>query len=222
MADSLNNLASLLEAKGDRAEAETLYREVLGMRRKLYGDHHFKVAKSLNNLAFILLAEGRAGEAEPFVREALSITQATNPNRAVFLRHFAAVLVAQGKGKEAEPPAREALAIFRANPSLPRWRTADAESVLGSCFMAQSRFAEAEPLLLSSYPRLKADSEGARYAPAALQRIVDLYTAWGRPERAAAFRSNGSTVAAGSSSPGREHAPPPARPCCRGKGGAGR
>jgi serine/threonine-protein kinase len=186
VATSLNNLASLLEDRGDRAQAETLYREALEMRRTLFHNSGPKVAQSLNNLAFVLLAEGRPEAAEPFAREALSIT-GQHPNRAVFLRNLAAVLAAEGKGKEAEPPAREALTLFRASASSPSWRTADAESVLGSCLAAQGRFAEAEPLLLGSYPILKRDpGDGARYAPAARQRIVALYTAWGRPDRAAA------------------------------------
>jgi len=187
VATSLNNLASLLEAKGARAEAEKLYREVLAMRRKLLGGDHPSVATSLNNLAFLLLAEGRLAEAEPFAREALSIAKKRDSKRAVLDRNLAAVLVGQGKGREAEPLAQEALAIFRAAKS--SWRVPDAESVLGSCLVAEGRFAEAEPLLLGSYSILKASPEGAHYAPAALQRIVDLYEAWGRPDRAAPWRA---------------------------------
>ena len=165
------------------------------MRRKLYDDHHPKVAKSLNNLAFVLLAEGRPAEAEPFAREALSIAKEKNfspINRAVLLRNLAGVLAAEGKVREAEPLARQALATFQAAKpkSIPPWRIPDTESVLGSCLLAQGRFAEAEPLLLGSYAILKAESsEGANYAPAALQRIVDLYEAWGRPDRAAPWRA---------------------------------
>jgi serine/threonine-protein kinase len=193
VATTLNNLASLLADRGDPAEAEKLYREVLAMRRKLFGAASPRVASSLNNLAFVLLTEGRPKDAEPFAREALSIVDALpggrHPNRAVFLRNLAAVLAAEGKGQEGEPLAREALASFRSSTSSSTWRAPDAESVLGSCLVAQGRFTEAEPLLLGSYPLLKADSgDGARYAPAALQRIVDLYAAWGRPDRAAAWR----------------------------------
>ncbi|HEV7506513.1 MAG TPA: serine/threonine-protein kinase [Thermoanaerobaculia bacterium] len=190
MATSLNNLASLLEAKGERAEAEKLYREVLAMRRKLFDGRGPKVAQSLSNLAFILLAEGRPAEAEPFTREALSIeSEHPSPkNRAVFLRQLAAALAGQGKGREAESAAREALAIFRTAKM--SWRVADGESVLGGSLAAQGRFAEAEPLLLGSYRILKADpGEGAQYAPAALARIINLYTAWGRPDRAAPWRA---------------------------------
>jgi eukaryotic-like serine/threonine-protein kinase len=196
LATSLNNLASLLEAKGERSEVEALYSEVLAMRRKLYGNHHPKVAQSLSNLAFVLLAEGRPAEAEPFAREALAITPPNNPNRAVFLRHIAAALAGQGKGREAEPLAREALAIFQTAKSAPRWRAPDAESVLGSCLAAQGRYGEAEPLLLGAYRSLKEDrGEGAHYAPAALQRVVDLYTAWGRPDRAAVYRREEAATA---------------------------
>jgi tetratricopeptide (TPR) repeat protein len=194
VATSLNNLASLLEDRGDWTTAERLYREALAMRRKVLGNRHPKVAQSLNNLAFILVAEGHPQDAEPLGREALSIADELlakgHPNRGVFLRNLATVLVAQEKGKEAEPLAREALAVFRASKSTPPWRIPDAESVLGSCLAAQGRFTEAEPLLLGSYPILKADpGDGARYAPEALQRIVSLYTAWERPERVAAYRA---------------------------------
>jgi tetratricopeptide (TPR) repeat protein len=188
VATSLNNLASLLEDQGKLPEAERLYRETLAMRRKLLGERSPKVAQSLNNIAFLLLAEGRPGEAEPLAREAVSVADETfapeHPNRAIFLRNLAAVLTAEGKGREAEPLAREALAIFRAEKTR-TWRFADAESVLGACLAAQGRFVEAEPLLLGSYPILARDpGDGAHYAPAARQRIVDLYTAWGRPGRA--------------------------------------
>jgi tetratricopeptide (TPR) repeat protein len=201
VADSLNNLASLLETKGEWAEAEKLYREALVMRRKLFDGRGTKVAQSLSNLAFILLAEGRPAEAEPFTREALSITPPNHPNRAVFLRHLAAALVGQGKGREAEQPAREALAIFQTSKKGSPWRVPDAESVLGSSLAAQGRFTEAEPLLLGSYPVLKADPEGAQYAPAALARIISLYAAWGRPDRVAPWQALAGSPSPTSSKP---------------------
>jgi eukaryotic-like serine/threonine-protein kinase len=192
VATSLNNLASILEDRGNLGEAERFYQEALAMRRKLFGERNSKVAQSLNNVGFILLAEGRAGEAEPLVREAVSIADELldprHPYRAVFRRNLAAALAAQGRGREGEPLAREALAFFQASKVTP-WQPAVAESILGSCLTVQGRFAEAEPLLLSSYSVLDRDpGAGAGYAPAALRRIVELYTAWGRPERAAAYR----------------------------------
>ncbi len=151
------------------------------------------MAQNLNNLAFFLLAGAQPGAAEPLAREALStadkILDRKNPKRSIYRRNLAAVLAVEGKGREAEPLAREALAFFRTSAQDP-WRSADAESVLGSSLAAEGRFTEAEPLLVDSYYSvLKRDpGDGARYAPAARQRIIELYTAWGRLDRAAVYR----------------------------------
>jgi serine/threonine-protein kinase len=193
LAIGLNNLASLLQDRGDFAGAEAMYRETLALRRKLYPDANSKVAFTLNNLGFLLQARGDFAGAESCFREALSIADKTlerdHPNRAVYLRNFAATLVSQGKAKEAETKAREGLAIFQAK--MPKsWRVADTESVLGGCLAALGRFPEAEPLLLESYPILQKDrGDGAKHAGEARQRIIDLYTAWGKPERLAAYQT---------------------------------
>ncbi len=192
LAGNINNLASTLEDRGDLAKAETLYRQSLEMRRKLYGARHFNVAAVLNNLAHVLAAQGNAAAAEPLYREAISIVEETKGrnhfSRGVMLRNLASVLVSLGKASECEAKAHEAMAIFRGSQGDP-WRVADAESVLGSCLAGQGRFSEAEPLLLRSLPVLQKDS-GPTYASAAAQRIVDLYTAWGKPERAAEYRTS--------------------------------
>lgn len=190
---ALNNLASLLQDRGDLVGSETNYREALALRRKLYTDPNASLASTLNNLGYLLQARGDFTGAESCFREALSIADKTlkrdHPTRAVLLRNLAAVLVSQRKAAEAEPLAREALGIFRAK--MPKsWRVADTESVLGGCLTALGRFSEAEPLLLESYPILQKDKgDGAKHAAEARQRIVDLYTAWGKPERLAAYRT---------------------------------
>ncbi len=192
LASSINNLAFILEDRGDLAGAEALYRQSLDMRRKLFGARNANVALGLSNLAHVLEAEGKAAAAEPLYREAISIVEETlgkdHFNRGVMLRNLASVLVSLGRATECEAKAREALAIFRRSERDP-WRVADAESVLGSCLAGQGRFSEAEPLLLQSLPVLQKDS-GPTYASAAAQRIVALYTAWGKPERAAEYRTS--------------------------------
>jgi eukaryotic-like serine/threonine-protein kinase len=188
----LNNLASLLQERGDLPSAEAAYRDALALRRRLYSDGpNPKVASTLNNIGFLLQARGDLADAEKHYREALSIADQTlgrdHPIRGIYLRNLASVLVSEGKAAEAEPRAREALAIFQVKSPAP-WRVPDAESVLGGCLAALGRFPEAEPLLVKSYPALQHDKgEGAKHAPEARQRIVDLYTAWGKPERLAAY-----------------------------------
>jgi len=189
---ALNNLATLREDQDDLTAAEALYQETLAMRRRLYKDDPSpKVAISLGNLGHIREAQGDAAGAEKFYREALAVADQTfgldHPDRAIFVRNLASALLAQKKTSEAEARAREAVTVFREKRP-DSWRRADAESVLGSCLAAQGRFDEAEPLLVRSYQLLKEDDgDGAKQAPMARQRILDLYNAWGKPERAAAY-----------------------------------
>jgi len=199
VATTLSNLGSLLEDRGDAAGAEAVYRDVLARRRKIFDPRHPVVAVSLSNLGFALQAQGRHREAEPLYREALSIADERlgpqHPSRAAFLRNLASALLAQERAAEAEPLAREALDIFRTK-SPGSSRVAAAESVLGGCLAELGRFTEAEPLLLGSYAVLSREPEGsgARAARAALDRIIGLYTAWGRPEKAAVYRKLRSTA----------------------------
>jgi tetratricopeptide (TPR) repeat protein len=193
VATALANLASFRQDRGDLAGAEALYKEALALRRKLFPGPNSKVASVLNNLGYLLQARGDFVGAESYYREALSIANQTlerdHPNRAIFLRNLASVLVSAGKATEAEAQAREALAIFQAKTPK-SWRVADTQSVLGGCLTALGRFPEAEPLLLNSYPVLQRDKgDGAKHAAEARQRIIDLYTAWGKPERLAAYRT---------------------------------
>jgi serine/threonine-protein kinase len=192
IAITLNNIASLREEENDFAGAEAFYRETLEMRRRLYKSGP-KVALVIANIGHLRQAQDDAPEAEKLYREALATAGESlgpdHPNRAIFLRNIAFALLTQGKVDEAEATIREALAIFRKKQP-DSWRTADAESVLGSCLAAQRRFQEAEPLLVRSYTALKQDEgDGAKQASVARQRIIDLYTAWGRPDRAAAYQT---------------------------------
>lgn len=195
VATTLNNMAYLREDQGDLAGAEAFYKESLAIRVQLYkNDPNQKLARGFGGLGRIRQARGDSVEAEKLYREALEIADKASlspnhPDRAVYLRHLAFALLTQGKAAEAEAKIREALAIFRAKQADPL-QTADAESVLGSCLAAQRRFQEAEPLLVRSYTILqKDDGVGAKQASEARQRIIDLYTAWGRPEQAAAYQT---------------------------------
>ena len=58
-AGSLNNLAGLLESKGDYAGAEPLYRRALAIAEKVLGPNHPNTAMALDNLAGLLECEGR-------------------------------------------------------------------------------------------------------------------------------------------------------------------
>ena len=85
----------------------------------------------------------------------------------------------------AEPVLRECLEIRREALPEGHWLAANTESILGGCLTALERYAEAEPLLLESYPVIKAArGESHQRTLEAGQRVVDLYEAWGQPDEA--------------------------------------
>ena len=66
----------------------------------------------------------------------------------------------------------------------------DVQPEFSSLLKALGRFREAEPLLLESYTALQNDKGGgAKHAAEARERIVELYTKWGKPERLAEYRA---------------------------------
>jgi tetratricopeptide (TPR) repeat protein len=111
----MNNLGSVLQADGDYAQAELMYRQALAIREKALGPDHVVVANSLNNLASLLQAEGDYVGAEPLYRRALAIEEKAlgpdHPYVAVTLNNLASLLQAEGDYAGAEPLYRRALAI---------------------------------------------------------------------------------------------------------------
>ena len=199
VAQSLDNLAMVLGDKGELAQAELILREGLVLWRKLLGNDNRDVAGGLNSLGIVLAQQGKYVEAEDSFRESLSIWRKllgnTHPDVASGVGSLAETLYLQKRADEAEPLARESLDIFR--KSLPEGHPsiASAESLLGGCLTLLKRYDEAEPLLLGSYPRLKAkigerDPETRR----ALERIVALYQARGKPDQASKYRAELATA----------------------------
>jgi hypothetical protein len=96
---------------------------------------------------------------------------------------------------KAEPLLREGLANYeKAAPD--DWRRFDTQSLLGGSLLGQSKNAEAEPHLLSGYEGMKAREPnipqvrgGSLRIPEALDRLISLYTATGRPDEAEKWRA---------------------------------
>ena len=60
---------------------------------------------------------------------------------------------------------------------------------MGRCLIARGDYAAAEPLVLDSFAALRKSSSAVpSRVRNALERIIDLYEAWGKPEKAAAWR----------------------------------
>jgi TolA-binding protein len=99
--------------------------------------------------------------------------------------------VRQGKHKEAEPQLREALAIYQ--KKVPgTWHLGFAQVWLGASLAGQGKYEDAEPLLLAGVEclqaRRKATPELGAHLADALERLVNLYEAWGKKNRADEWR----------------------------------
>jgi len=190
---SMSSLGRALHEQGKLADAEVLQREALAIYRKRLGDMHPDVAMSLNNLAGVLRDQGKLSEAEALFREALQIRRAKlgneHPTLAVSLYNLARALQSEGKFSEAEPLFREALAI-RERKLPTHWLRAETAGSLGEVLAQQKKFDDAEPLLLAGYDGIK-DNRAAPAEPRrqAIQRLANLYQAWGKPEQAALWRT---------------------------------
>jgi tetratricopeptide (TPR) repeat protein len=73
IAQSLNNLAYLLQAQGDYAAARPLYEQALAICKEALGERHPETATTLNNLAALLRSQGDYAGARPLHEQALAI-----------------------------------------------------------------------------------------------------------------------------------------------------
>jgi hypothetical protein len=69
------------------------------------------------------------------------------------------------------------------------WTTFDSRSHLGASLLGQKKFADAEPLILSGYEGMQAretriPAPTKRKLKTAAERVVELYTAWGKEDKA--------------------------------------
>ena len=150
VATALNNLAILLQLRGEHAEAEPLFREALAIRTNLYGEAHPEIASLLNDFATLLQRQGKYAEAEPFFLQALDMRRSLfgeeHMQVAQALGNLGLVLRLQGRYAEAEPFYRQALAMLRRLHGEDHPDIASNLHNLATVLKIQGRYAEAEPL----------------------------------------------------------------------------
>jgi tetratricopeptide (TPR) repeat protein len=140
---------------------------------------------------------GRFASAEPLYRAALEAVRkkgTKSPTRIpTLLSSLGGTLLKQQKCAEAEPLLRESKTIYeQVQPDI--WRTFQTKSMLGESFLGQKKYAEAEPLLLSGYEGMKRREQTMPpdrniTLREAIERVVQLYEAWGKPEKAAVWKA---------------------------------
>src|SRR5262249_5897611 len=134
---------------------------------------------------------GRPADALPLLREVLDKRRKSGPSQSLAVAEtlgvLGGVLTDLDQAAQAEPLLREGLAL-REKLSAKHWHTANTRSLLGGCLAKQQKFADAEPLLLQGYQDLT-QAKGTPPEPLrqALERLVQLYTAWDQKDKAAAW-----------------------------------
>ncbi len=194
---SLSNLAVALRDAGRLGEALPIFEDSLKRRRATLGPDQPDTLVSMSNLAGAYQAAGRLAEALPLFQETLARRRATRgPEHPQTLRSINALARAElvNHPERAEPRLREALAIHeRKDPD--NWRAFETRSLLGASLLGQKKYAEAEPELLRAHEGLKAreakiPAPSRKIVDETVDRIVRLYEAWGKPDRAAEWRDS--------------------------------
>jgi tetratricopeptide (TPR) repeat protein len=172
---------------GEAKEAVKQYERAYELREAIQGDNDPDTADCRNQLAVAYRLAGRDAEASRLYHR-----YPDSPTHASALAVRGSMLLSQKKPAEAELKLRECLTI-RQKIQPDDWTTFDAKSLLGEALLDQKKYAEAEPLLLSGYEGMKQreakiPSEDKVYLTRALERLVRLYEAWGKKDKAAKWR----------------------------------
>jgi len=203
-ATTLHDVALMAAAKGDRALAESLFRKAMNTHRKALGERHPFVAVTLNSLSRLLRDQGRDDEAAAALEAALEIARpALGPDHqlvAMYTINLASVQLARKQPRAAEALVREGLRIRVLAPRLvpnrrrifpeDDWSVGATKSLLGATLIALARYGEAEAVLIDA----RRDLEAMPVAPrrdieTTINRLAKLYEAWGKRDRAAAYRA---------------------------------
>ena len=161
------------------------------------GRKHAKLAFVAKSLVSAYVQAGKTDEATTIIKDELaSARERLKPDSP----ELAGVLATTGKHlldlksyRDAEPLLRECLAV-REKLAPDAWNTFNAQSLLGAALLGQGQHAAAEPLLLSGHAGLEKTEPSippqAKYTLRdAVERLVQLYTAWDKPAEAAKWRA---------------------------------
>jgi eukaryotic-like serine/threonine-protein kinase len=194
ISESLNNLAMVYYRSKDYTAAEPLFQESLAMNRLLFGDTHPEVAANLNNLALVARDSGDYRKANELFEQVVAMYRQLLGNRHIqvarALNNSAESLRRSGDPRRAEPLFGESVSIHSEALSPTHWQTASTEMLLVRCLTDEQRFADAEPIFNHAYASLEREFGPAHArVQIAIERGVELYTAWKKPAQAEAWRS---------------------------------
>ena len=194
---SMNNLAGAYFAAGQFDRAIPLFEQVLKAAQAKLGEDHPNTLLVQRNLARTYEKAQRGQDAELLYQKTVEAAGRQKPRNARFYSDSLAMLgrylIRQGKHAEAVAVLRECLEIKeKTQPG--DWTTAAARSLLGEALAGQGDFLAAESLLVNAQKALTERCEKIlpRDRDATLRdaadRLVRLYEAWGKKDKAEEWR----------------------------------
>jgi tetratricopeptide (TPR) repeat protein/predicted Ser/Thr protein kinase len=191
---AISQLGVILRLRNELDEARPYLEDAVQLSDKLYGREDPRTLSRLSSLAGLLNFQGRYAEAEVIMREVVDGTRAAygeeNPQTLMMMNNLGLLLIQVGKLDEAEEllMTNVELADRAAPPG--HWFREAVRVSYGECLLAQQRFERAESVLLGCYQRLS-ESMGAEHfrTRGAVDDLVKLYEAWGKPDQAAEWRA---------------------------------
>jgi eukaryotic-like serine/threonine-protein kinase len=191
----ITHLANVLQYLDRPSEAAACYREAASILRSTVGDEHPEVGACMYHLARLAAGAKDESTLHHLRDEAALLERASaklpldHPHRSGLLLLTGFIDMSLGDAARAEPRLRECVRLREAQLGSDSRITVYAQTVLGGCLTMQGKFEEAEALLVEYVPKVE-----SRYIPGsymsreARARLVDLYSAWGKPDKAEAMR----------------------------------
>ena len=195
LAGALRTLAEVLVLRKQFVEAEQLARRDVAIYKRAFGEQHINYAYSMGQLGWVLERAGKLEEAESLRRRELAIVRATydtaNPIAAGTMHELAVVLLKRGNQAEAER------LLLRARSMRERHAGVDAPLVamlfpaLASLARERKQYATADSLLHRALVIFANEGypDGQQNVQEVHRELAALYTAWGKPEKAAVHRA---------------------------------
>jgi non-specific serine/threonine protein kinase/serine/threonine-protein kinase len=194
ISESLNNLAMVYYRSKDYTAAEPLFKDSLAMNRLLFGDVHPEVSANLSNLGLVARDRGDYRQADALLGQAVAMDRTLYGSRHIqvarLLNNWGETVRRSGDPRRAETLLRESWAIHKEVLSPTHWQAVATEMLVVRSLIDQRKFPDAERLLNEAFPLIEREF-GPTHARtlAAVERAVELYTAWNKPAQVEAWRA---------------------------------
>jgi eukaryotic-like serine/threonine-protein kinase len=193
---SWNSLGLVYAVEGKYAQSEALLKQALEGRRQVLGEDHPETVSSMQTMADLYRIQGKYPEAESWLRKTIEAQKRVlgpgHPNTRAALVWLGSIELEQGRYPEAEALLRESQKGLE-TVSGGTWRRYYGQAMLGASLVGLGEYGKAEPLLISGYQNLmdrrnSIPAENRAIVNQTRRWIAQLYSRWGKPEQAVAWR----------------------------------